>query len=411
MERSVFAAGLLAWLVAALVTCLWGAPLGHDEAQYALAASDLLGGRPLRWNYLSQGMLAVAVPGVAAGGSELALRVVPLILGVAFLLAAANLARRVTTPSTAAWLVAIMAASIGFAKRNAELLSDMPAAAGLLAGATVLVTELTRTEGPRWRTVLAAPAFAAAFYLRYGSVVPIAVIAVVALVAGWPGIVRRPLPVLATVAAFALLFVPHLLVARELTGAPLGILRQSSAMPVGRYPGVGLFTYVTSNPFTWYGVITTPVLLVGIASIVRVRERRLVMLWVMAIASIVGLGVTSIAQPRYIYFSLVILLVLGIETLKHTSARIAIAALGASYLATFAVIVVGLHQRPARMQHTFAAAAWIRADAAGRPCEVIGRHTTQLEWYSGCPAVLTRAGTSGMRTYVVSDADVQLRAP
>ena len=62
------------------------------------------------------------------------------------------------------------------------------------------------------------------------------------------------------------------------------------------------------------------------------------------------------------------------------------------------------------MRGTIAAAAVIRADAAGAPCCVLGTHATQLEWYAGCavPLVLGEAAVRealmrGERVYVVRD--------
>lgn len=382
-DRVVLLAGLAAWTVVALVAWLAQPPLGHDEAQYAIAARDLVTGAPQRWIYVSQGTAALAVPGVLAGGSELALRFVPMLLSFTFVLACWNLARHVAGARVAAWLVCVLAASFGIVRRNAELLSDMPATAGLVAGATVLVVELVRDDGPRWRIALAAPAFAAAFYLRYGSVVPIAAIGLAAAAGGWRGIARAPLRVVATLALFVVLLAPHLVSAHAHTGSPLGIVFANRDVIAERTTSVGLVDYLTANPLSWYGVIATPLLVLGIASIAWVRDRRCLILWASAIATVIGLGLTGLAQSRYIFYALVVLLALGVERVHRFVLPLALATV-VSWALALVWIVRGFSSP---MQDFIVdAAAAIHADARDRPCNVYVS-TAHLTWYCRCTTV------------------------
>ena len=121
LTQLVFAVGLIAWTTNAAMIWADAAPLGHDEAQYALAAKHRLDGELLRWNYLSEGMNAIAVPGVVAGGSERALRLLPAAISIAFVLAAAQLARRAVGGASAAWVVLVMAITSSMARRSVEL--------------------------------------------------------------------------------------------------------------------------------------------------------------------------------------------------------------------------------------------------------------------------------------------------
>jgi len=420
LVRIVLAAGLVAWVLNAAY--LWGSAwtLGHDEAQYAIAAQDLIDGEPVRWNYLSVGMSLIAAPGVLAGGSALALRLVPVLLGIAFVLVVARLARSAFGAPAAAWSVAVLAASSAVAKRAAELLSDLPAATFLLAGTAILVTELTlepsRSGGaasedrarftsdpsgsgaPRRRLLLAAPCFAAAFYLRYGSILAIGGIGAIALLVGWPAVRRRPGLALATVALFAALLVPFFRMSLAATGSALGIFDESSVVLGDATPGQSLVTYATSNPFMYYGIVTTPVLLAGLASIYRARDRRVLMLWLMAVAHIVAIGLTPIAQSRYLFFGLTLLVILGADTLERWArsrpprmrralGACAAVAIAASWLLVVIIAQRGGRARDLRMAPTLAAADAIRGDAHGARCQVIGRHTTQLQWFAGCVAV------------------------
>src|SRR5262245_12385462 len=104
-------AGVAAWLVNALLGWIAAPPLGHDEAQYALSAKDIVAGHDPRWIYVSRGMSVVALPGVLAGGSELAMRFLPLVFSCGFVVASWLFARRLFGALTAAWVVALLAAS------------------------------------------------------------------------------------------------------------------------------------------------------------------------------------------------------------------------------------------------------------------------------------------------------------
>lgn len=404
----VFGLGLAGWLASAVL--LWSAPvLGHDEAQYAIAAHDWLAGNPVRWVYLSYGMNLVAAPGVLAGGGEQALRVLPLLLGVGFLVAGAHLARKVTSARTAAWLVATFAGTLSIAKRSSELLSDLPAAACLLVALALIVDELDRDTGPRWRVVFTAPLFAAAFYLRYGSCIPIAMIGLAAIAFGWRSIARRPLPALATVALLTALLVPHLAYAIRETGKPLGIMLESTTV-IGSGIGASLVVYLTSNPFAYYG-FTAPILAGGIASIIQIRDRRRAFLWTVALLDLVAVGLTPTPQARYIVTAMVLFGMLGIDAIDHLLAsrpprvRVAVAALaGIALLASWAETIIAVHRLAStsseRYAPTLLAASAIRRDTAGQPCEVICRHTTQLAWYSGCANALDASPESIRRAHV-----------
>lgn len=408
-----------AWFAIAAITWAGAAPLGHDESQYAIAARDALDGLPARWwFYLSRGMTAIAVPGVVLGEGERALRFVPLLIGgIGFAIAVCALARR-AVGATAIGGVALlaMAASRNVVRYSTDLLSDFPAATCLVAALAVIVDEIDRADGPRRRIVAAAPLLAAAFYLRYGSVLPIAVIVLASVAVGARAIRRRPLPVLATAGVFLVLLVPHFIEATTKTGSPLGILFIGSEVPQEHYLGEGLVTYVASNPFKLYGLAIPVVLVAGIVGVRR--EPRRLLLWLVALGTLVAVGLTTHAQVRYVLLALAILAVLGVDALWRWlpgRARVPVAATGIAIAAILWALLARKHlaadeNRTARMRATFAAVGAIRADAAGAPCTVLGYHYTQLEWYSRCRAPLVMSADfaraaldRGDRVYLVRD--------
>lgn len=410
----LFGLALCSWTASSLV--LSGTEiLGHDEVRYAITARDWLAGHAVRWNYVPYGMNLIAAPGVAAGGSPHALRAVSVALGLGFVLAAAHLARRVAGARTAAWLVATLAGMASIVKRSAELLSDLPSALCLLVAIALLVDETDRDTGPRWRIVWVAPLFAAAFYIRYGTCIPTAVIGVAVAAVGWRSIAARPAPAIATVALLAVLLVPHLAMAIRLTGSPLGIVLESSTV-IGSGFAAALVTYTTSNPFAYFG-FTAPVLIVGILSIVRIRDRRRVLLWAIAILDIVALGLTPSPAVRYIVVGVALLALLGIDAIARAIAActprlrawlgaLAAVAIVAAWIATIIAANRLASTARTRAAHMLLEADAIRRDAAGAPCAVIGRHTTQLEWYSGCETVpiATADELRRRRIYVVIEA-------
>jgi hypothetical protein len=182
------------------------------------------------------------------------------------------------------------------------------------------------------------------------------------------------------------------------------------------YVGQALVTYVTSNPFLYYGAATAPVMLAGLAAIRRHRDRRVRLLWLIAVTDIVVVGLTPVAQSRYIFLGIVLLVMLGADELhrlvraREPAARralgwIAAAAVAASWISVVITLQRLEDSRARRSAGTSAAIAAIRADARGAPCEVMARRSTQLQWYTGCTAVYypTAETLAKKRVYLVHE--------
>lgn len=395
IARVVLVGGMVVWFATAAFRCGSAAPLGHDEARYATDTRELVQRGEKRYVYVPVGMNVEALPGVLMGGGERSLRALPLIAGLLFLFAVWNLARRVTSRETAAWTVAVMAGAHPITGFSADLLSDLPSAACLLTALAVLLPELAREEGPRNRITLAAPLCAAAFYIRYGSVGTIVIVALVASVFGARGILRRPQPVLFTVGLFVVLLAPHVVYSMNETGSPVGVLAISAAVP--GHAGEGLATYLTSNPFTMYGIVAAPVMLVGLLAFRR--HRITIALQAIAVTQILVLGLTTHAQPRFVVLAIVLLLIAGVDRvrdrLEKASHRVRTWGAGVATIAVVGAWVVALVAgyraldfQQARATPMLLAAAAVKTDANGVPCEVAGRQTTLLDWYSGCRSTL-----------------------
>jgi len=390
-DRRLLIAALAAWVAVAALGVALGPPLGHDEAAFAITG---LGEQPAgAWLYRSDGTVALAWLGVALGGAEWQLRLPSAVLGTAIVVAAFAVGRAAFSARTGAWAAALIAGAHPMAMRSAQLLSDLPAAACILGGIAVLAAELDRPPGhdpgPRWRIVTAAPLFAAAFYLRYGSAPVIALALAAAGVVWWRAVLARPVRALATVAALAALLIPHLVRSIQVTGTALGILAVSAGMPRRAYVGEGLVTYLTSNPLAFYGALIAPVMVAGVVGLVRARRRAPWYLGIVALGQIAALGLQSHGQPRYVFVATVLLVVLGVDAVARVDRpRLALAAVAITWLGVAVAVVWTCRVEQDARAPVVRAAQAIRADAGGRPCAVFARLAPQLLWYARCPIYL-----------------------
>ena len=320
---------------------------------------------------------------------EQVLHVIPAVLGLAFIAAAWFVAVRLADRDAAAWAIAVVVGTTPLVRFDVELMSDLPSAACMLAIVGVLARELR--DRPRWRLCICAPLAIAAVYIRYGSVVPVALIAVAAVGFGARAIARHPWPPLVTAAAVVLAVVP---------------LRAALAFSAKVPPAThGLADYLR-HPVWYFGALAPPLMLLALTT--RDRWRRFAV--VIGAADIVALGIETAAQARYVVLGLVLLVAVGVaearERLLRSRHRRAFGiacgiVVGSTWLVALYAAFAIRERRTTGMAPTLDAAMAIRADAHGERCEVIGRHFTQLEWYSGCRAVSTVS--PGVRTYVVRD--------
>lgn len=320
---------------------------------------------------------------------EQVLHVIPAVLGLAFIASAWFVAVRLADRDAAAWTIAVVVGTTPLVRFDIELMSDLPSAACMLAIVGVLARELR--DRATWRLCLCAPLAIAAVYIRYGSVVPVALIAATALAFGWRALARNPWPPLVAVAAVVLAVLPlH------------AALAFSAKVPPATH---GLADYLR-HPIWYFGALAPPLMLLALTT--RDRWRRFAV--VIGAADIVALGIETAAQARYVVLGLVLLVAVGVAEARDRLGRtrhrrtfgiVCGIVVGTSWLVALYAAFAIRERRITGMAPTIAAAMAIRADAHGARCEVIGRHFTQLEWYSGCRAVSTVS--PGVRTYVVRD--------
>lgn len=408
--RRLFVLALIGWIAIAVLGVVSGHSLGHDEAAYAVLARD----GHAAWIYRSDGMVAIAHLGLLWGDAEWQLRVIPAVLGVGALCSVYLVGKVALSARTAAWAALILAGASPMVLRSAALLSDLPSMACLLAGMAALLAELRRAaeldaegapRGARWRILWAAPLFAASFYIRYGSAPTVMILSSLPLIIWLPILRRRPAPFVAMLALLGGLVAPHLLRSLWATGSPLGILKMSAEVSGRAYVGDGLVTYLTSNPFLYYGLLVAPLMILGLArpfrrggqgAALRSWDARVSLyLALVAVAQLVVLGLQSHAEARYVYVASSLLVLLGVDLLRRSrlagprTARGALAITGAAWALAAVLAWPHFSRLEEDRASIVATARAMRSHAAGEDCTAISRKAPQLVWYSGCAPLTT----------------------
>lgn len=415
-SRQLVLAALVIWCTCVGLMWWMASPLTGDEAAYALLARE----RGEGWLYRPIGFVAFARLGIAVGDSEHALRL-PSALVACGLIPAVYAVGRTLGPWVGAWAAAVIAGTHTFVLRGPALLTDLPSTICVLATIAIVIGELDRAGGPRYRLVLVAPLLAAAFYLRYGSAPTIAILIIAACAVWWRSILARPGPVIVSAVVLIALVVPFLVYSQRTTGSITGIITLASEVAGRRYIGHGLVIYLISNPFLYHGVLATPVVLAGILGIARppMQRQRARFLSIVAVGQFVAIGLISHANARFIFLAIIGFVVLGVDAimrviatrpdLERRAVRISAVAVAVAWLGILVAIVPVQRHLQRGLVEVVAAGHAIRADAAGRPCTVIARAVPQIMWYSGCASAKPPRGVEvlpplpqGHRIYAAS---------
>jgi len=385
MKRGLIAA----YAIVLVALAIWGEPLGHDEAQYALGGAALLGrdvsAFPL---HRPVGMQVIAAPAVAAGGADLAFRAIAIAMTLAMIGAAYLYMRRAHGAQAAAWGTIVVATSFAIVRRSIELLPDAPAAVFVLAFAAVLVRGLGPSADParKWRLAWLGPLAAAAFYVRYGSIGILGSISASALVVWWRRLRENAVPLVVAALIAALCAIPHVVHSIHATGSALGILRQASFAAGRGYTGDGLVFYAGAW-WLWLGPIAAVCVVAGLIAAVIRRSEVAAFAGLASIVAIVVLGLDAHGEARFVVVPEILLVGAGVDAIiawVFPRPKLAAGAIAVSFAGTVVATALAL----ANAQRTFgvavAAAGAVRAAAGGAPCEVYSGQWTQLEWYSGC---------------------------
>ncbi|MGE0549185.1 MAG: glycosyltransferase family 39 protein [Kofleriaceae bacterium] len=394
-------------LVVFLGLALIARPLGHDESVYALG-SDF---DPMRI-HRPVGMHVLAALGALPGHPELGFRIVAALGTTAFVIASWCYARRAFDTTVATWTAAVVGGSFALLHRSSELLSDAPAGALILVVAMLLSEGLAhrdRQPAVHWKLAAIGPATAAAFYLRYGSIIIVAALGAAAAVAFRRQLWAQRGPLLAAIASMLVLAIPHVIHSVGATGSPLGIIKAGGAM-AGR-PLQGVVFYSTT---WWYWLLPAAAVCVAsgcIAAVIRPfrdrRSREIVLFTGLGAAlALAVLGIVAHGEARYAYVPQALLTSSGIAMLRalHRGRAgerdrgwlrgVVIVVVAATAVGGVAGAVWTLVRAGERLASIADAGELIRADAAGRPCKVASSRWAQVGWYSGCEPLDSELGVA-----------------
>ncbi len=391
--------------VALVRVVLDGGALGHDESAYALKARSWLSGTPdTGWQLHRAPFITVlGLPVIAFTESEVAIRVVGVLTALFALGVVAMIGARFGGKWVGLLSVAAVGASLPYLRRGSEYLTDVPAAGLLLLIVGVVVRAAREPSNAARSVVWLGPLVAAAFYMRYQSALAVVAIAIGAFVV-WPSEMkqlRRPLTLAAAIAVG--LIVPHLVWATIVTGAPWGVILETSDAAGRAYLGEGLVDYGRDFFVDLTGPLGAALVLLAagwivwvlLSKSVREGDRSLALfVAIVALVIVVPLGLVAHGEPRFVFFPVWLLIalgsvatvrVVGTMSLRWVPALVAAATLLWLPLLTESVRVVDQNAegRAESLSVLVDASNQIETDASGT-CNVLTTYQPQVTWYSVC---------------------------
>lgn len=393
---------LAAFVAIVSLAILQNNAFGYDESVYAVRSRSWISEAPTSgWGVHRPPLVPViGLVAALAGGDEWAFRLLGLLAGLGVLVVVWRFARSLGGRTAGILAVTAIASGAPFLVESSTFLTDVPSTALLLALTVGLWSQLASGRFDR-SLVLLAPLAAAAFYTRYGAIVPLTATVAAGVVCcssqlrtGWRHLA-------ATAAVFLLLLVPHGLMATQARGVPWGIitLSQGAARSTS---GVPLLDYVAWFPWSLLGPPGALVATAGIIGILRSLastpangvERRLAKFIGLSVAlQLVVLGTVIHAEPRYVLFPMILLVVAGAATLSPTvdaltrssHARRALGAVLGASMVLGAVVAQGVIADRARYwDWKRDAGVYIEAQSLPPDCSALAADVPIITWYSGC---------------------------
>ena len=425
-------------------------PLGWDEAVYASKSRSLLTDTPSStWAiYRAPGLPVIGLIGGTLGFTDANLRAVAVVMSLGTLAMAWAFVRQLWGPMAAIIALLTIVGSPVVVAELALFHTDLPAAGLLLALMLLVWYEFERRPEPGRLLLAAAPLAALAFYIRYGSILPIGGIAI-AMVLLWHRAMLRNARLVGATLVFALiLFAPHILESMVRTGSPLGIITSAGEQVDTSEPVATAARYLGWVPAQLAHRLGFVVMLAGVAhgaivalDAIRRRDlapaaRRYAWLYVPAGMTTVGLVLQSHPEQRYVLLPVILAVVAGAGAVAAGLAwlrdRPALAdrqlALDTAFFGGVLLVAVVAGSVGARrvvaIEHESDDSRWlpavgraIEADSEGR-CAVVTSVPPIVEWYSRCAvAQFSTAGADAIaagavddRTYVVFSGIDERRA-
>jgi len=400
-------------LVFALV-CVWlvsrGAPLGHDEAVYALKARTLAEGTTSAffWNdYRAPGLpMALALIGRFVS-SDASMRLGVVVFGGLAILLTWLIGRKLFDQRVGLGAATGMAFSPVVIASASSVWPDLPGTAIGLAVLTVLIFSVQK-DTVSWWVLAAAPLSVAATLVRFGAPIPVGMGAVAIAVWRWK-VVRRS--------------VPQVVALGVLTGVPVWVLLSTSLIGGALSPLDAIASLDSSNDFPFYQglvdyakmadflVLNPPGLLLvvgvifGIVTAVRVPSSRksFALPAVIALVTVLGLALTLHGEYRYLAPAYPWLWISAAFGLSEASRSLGTAFVGPGIAALLVLTILGgaadggveVAKNKERFPDIRTAAIQLNQATNDGECGVITGYVPQVAWYSRC--VTTNFSTEDVR--------------
>jgi hypothetical protein len=403
------------------------ATFSWDESVYALVARSWLFGTPSSgWGPYRPPILSfLATIPMLVTRQEAAFRAITLLFGCLCVVAVWLLGRRLQGVLSGLLAAAIVAVAQPIQIQAGLFLDDVPSAALIVLFLWAVWWVMERPRAGRAMLWL-APIAAVAFYLRYGSAVVIALIAVTALVLWRRRIAADWRTAAATAALLVALLVPHFVYSTIVTGTPWGIVIQGDQGARSAYPGAAVAPYLALLPYGLMGplgaVVAVIGLLAGTMTLVqafRIRRldapvRAMALLLLPAVGSIIVLGIEIHPEPRYLFLAVILLIVAGSISLEQVWGRLRGARFPIGWIAA-ALVVLFMAGSVATISGAAAArgvaSAWLRSGgrlidaSSSSDCSVLASDVPLITWYSGCRTLSFGAATDANRDRLLTGRD------
>ena len=415
--------GLVLLSAAFVVAAAWALRvpllLQHDESVYALMARHWQAGTPDTGASSHRAPLlpVLGIPVLALGGGDLGLRIWGTVAGVGGIVAVWWLGRLLRGPVAGLIAAAVFALAPPVFRAGTAYLTDLPAAALLIAMTGLLWWQLALRPAPNRWLLAAAPLAWAAYELRYGSALVVVLLFVTTMVMFWPNVRAHARLCGWTIGLLVLLLVPHLVNSTLDLGTPWQRLVYTSEVAGRDYLGQGLVQYVRWFPRRLAGMPAAALMATGLlgAAVVWVRarvwsrgrawmrspggyrSRGLAFLILPAVGHIVAVGIASHGESRFVFFAVALLCVAGAVIVADVLAWLADRSAPVVWVAMLifgAVMVVHTavvarsesreRDRDMEREEILLTASSALQAQSGANCSVLTTYNPQVTWYSGC---------------------------
>lgn len=391
--------------------------LGHDESVYAVMSRHWLEGTPATGvtEHRAPLLPALGLLVLAAGGSETALQATGAMWAIVAVVSIWWLGRMISGPTAGLLAATVFVFSSTVFDAATSYLTDLPAAALLIALTALLWSQFAVRGEPDRALLFAAPLAAGAYHLRYGAALAVVILFALTAVMFWSVLRWSMRPAAMTLGLLFILLLPHMANSTLTMGTPWQRVLYTSSIAGRDYYGQGLVEYIRWFPQQLAGRGAATLMGVGIAGtlllwakrrshgtapphILEVR-RGLTFTVVAALTYLVAIGIASHGDPRFVFFSVALLCVAGAAivtfalrwAMRRSPSLVAVLLIVLAggvlvHVSQLAPTQAGERRAASERDAVLLDAAITLRTQGGAGCAVLTSYVPQLTWYSECEA-------------------------